>query len=58
MVASDQEQRIDLKRPLLIILTPRTAWFDEDGLEQFRADTYARDGSLARALKRAGVGSD
>lgn len=55
VVASGKEQRIELERPLPVILTYRTAWIDENGVEQFRGDVYERDQVVASALQSAGV---
>jgi murein L,D-transpeptidase YcbB/YkuD len=55
VLASGKEQRIEIERPLPVILTYRTAWIDENGIEQFRGDIYARDSVVARALQSAGV---
>lgn len=55
IVAAGEERRIDLERPLPVILAYRTAWIDENGVEQFRGDVYGRDRDVAGALKSAGV---
>lgn len=54
-LASGKEQHISLKRPLPVVLTYRTAWIDENGVEQFRGDIYDRDRGVAAALQAAGV---
>ena len=55
VLARGRERRIDLERPLPVHLTYRSAWIDEDGVEQFRGDIYARDRKIAAALQAAGV---
>lgn len=50
-----RERRITLDNPLPVHLTYRSAWIDENGIEQFRGDVYARDARIAAALKNAGV---
>lgn len=50
-----RERRINLDRPLPVHLTYRSAWIDENGVEQFRGDIYGRDRKIATALKNAGV---
>lgn len=50
-----RERRITLDNPLPVHLTYRSAWIDENGVEQFRGDVYARDARIAAALKNAGV---
>ena len=50
-----RERRIDLNDPLPVHLTYRSAWIDEQGVEQFRGDIYGRDRKIANALTRAGV---
>lgn len=55
VLAGGRERRIELERPLPVHLTYRSAWIDENGVEQFRGDIYARDAKIARALESAGV---
>ncbi len=55
LLADGREHRVDLERPLPVFLTYRTAWIDENGVEQFRGDIYSRDREVAQALKAAGV---
>ncbi|MEO1491211.1 MAG: L,D-transpeptidase family protein [Pseudomonadota bacterium] len=50
-----RERRVDLDEPLPVHLTYRTAWIDENGVEQFRGDIYGRDRKIAEALTAAGV---
>ena len=50
-----RERRVDLLDPLPVHLTYRSAWIDEQGIEQFRGDIYGRDRKIAQALTRAGV---
>ena len=50
-----RERRVDLDQPIPVHLTYRTAWIDENGVEQFRGDIYGRDRKIARALADAGV---
>ncbi len=55
VLAQGRERRIDLERPLPVHLTYRSAWIDENGVEQFRGDIYDRDAKIAAALEAAGV---
>jgi L,D-transpeptidase YcbB len=55
VLAQGRERRIDLERPLMVHLTYRSAWIDENGVEQFRGDVYDRDAKIAAALEAAGV---
>jgi len=50
-----REQQIDLKEPVPIFLSYNSAWVNEQGTAQYRADIYARDKKVLRALERAGV---
>lgn len=50
-----RERRITLDNPLPVHLTYRSAWIDENGVEQFRGDIYRRDSKIAAALKAGGV---
>jgi murein L,D-transpeptidase YcbB/YkuD len=51
ILASGRTTRIDLPRPMQIVLTYYTAWVDETGTIQFREDVYARDQAVIAALK-------
>lgn len=55
ILESGREQHIPLDEPLAVVLSYRTAWIDENGVEQFRGDIYGRDRAVAQALKAAGV---
>ncbi len=50
ILASGRTTRIDLPRPMPIVLTYYTAWVDESGTMQFREDVYARDQAVLAAL--------
>ena len=50
LLASGRTTRIDLPRPMPVVLTYYTAWVDETGTLQFRDDVYARDGAVLAAL--------
>ena len=50
-----KERRVNLEAPVPVHLTYRTAWVDEDGTHQFRADVYGRDARVLAALRAAGV---
>lgn len=50
-----RERRVNLEEPLPVHITYRSAWIDENGVEQFRGDIYGRDRKIAAALKGAGV---
>ncbi len=50
-----KERQVNLVDPLPVHLTYRTAWVDEDGTYQFRADVYGRDARILAALRAAGV---
>jgi murein L,D-transpeptidase YcbB/YkuD len=53
ILASGRTTRIDLPRPVPIVLTYYTAWADETGTLQFREDIYARDQAVLAALDSA-----
>jgi L,D-transpeptidase YcbB len=50
ILGSGRTTRIDLPRPMPIVLTYYTAWVDETGTLQFREDVYARDQAVLAAL--------
>ena len=50
ILASGRTTRIDLPRPVPIVLTYYTAWVDETGTLQFREDIYERDRAVLAAL--------
>jgi murein L,D-transpeptidase YcbB/YkuD len=50
ILASGRTTRIDLQRPMPIVLAYYTAWVDETGTLQFREDVYARDQAVLAAL--------
>jgi len=50
-----KERQVNLEDPLSVHLTYRTAWVDDDGTYQFRADVYGRDARILAALRAAGV---
>ncbi|MEO1505614.1 MAG: L,D-transpeptidase family protein [Pseudomonadota bacterium] len=54
-VRGDRERYYELKAPVPVYLTYRTAWVDDAGELQQRQDIYRRDRSVARALRKAGV---
>ena len=49
ILASGRTTRVDLPKPMPVLLTYATAWV-EDGVVQFRSDVYGRDGRLLEAL--------
>jgi murein L,D-transpeptidase YcbB/YkuD len=49
------EQWVQIDHPFPVYLTYRTAWIDDEGQRQFRADVYRRDREVADALVAAGV---
>ncbi len=49
------ERRVNLDTPVPVYLTYRTAWVDENGVDQFRQDIYGRDTLVIKALRDAGV---
>jgi murein L,D-transpeptidase YcbB/YkuD len=53
ILASGRTTRIDLPRPVQIVLTYYTAWVDETGTLQFREDVYGRDPAVLAALDDA-----
>lgn len=55
ILASGRERHVTLDRPLPVVLAYRTAWIDENGVEQFRGDIYNRDRAVMRALQSSGV---
>jgi murein L,D-transpeptidase YcbB/YkuD len=50
ILASGKTTRIDLPRPVQIVLAYFTAWVDENGAIQFREDVYGRDQAVLSAL--------
>lgn len=42
--------RVSLDRPIPVYFSYMTAWVDQDGLLQFRADVYERDAALDAVL--------
>lgn len=55
ILSRQKERQVNLVEPLPVHLTYRTAWVDEDGTYQFRADVYGRDARILAALRAAGV---
>jgi len=55
VLASGRERFVYLERPVPVHLTYRTAWVDEIGALQLRADIYDRDAAALAALSAAGV---
>jgi murein L,D-transpeptidase YcbB/YkuD len=53
ILASGKTTRIDLPRPVQIVLAYYTAWVDETGTLQFREDVYGRDQAVLAALDDA-----
>ncbi len=49
------EQWVKIDHPFPVYLTYRTAWIDDLGQHQFRADVYHRDSAVAAALSAEGV---
>ena len=54
-LSNGRERHVNLDDPLPVHLTYRTAWVDQAGVEQFRADIYGRDKTIGTALAKAGV---
>jgi murein L,D-transpeptidase YcbB/YkuD len=54
-LATGKERHVDLRRPVPVHIVYRTAWFDEDGTAQYRADVYGRDAKLIEAMEAKGV---
>lgn len=55
LLGSGRERYVHLDTPVPVHLTYRTAWIDDAGQVQFRADVYERDADVAAALEAAGV---
>ena len=55
MLASGRERHVTLTDPVAVHLVYRTAWRDDAGRDQFRADVYGRDAAVVQALRGAGV---
>lgn len=49
-LADGRPRRVDLARPVTVMLLYLTAFADGDGTLQFRRDVYDRDGAVLRAL--------
>ncbi|MEO0362121.1 MAG: L,D-transpeptidase family protein, partial [Pseudomonadota bacterium] len=58
ILARGKERRVNFDEPVPVHLTYRTAWIDEDGGRQYRADVYGRDARVLGALKAEGVLAD
>ncbi len=56
VLASGRETTIRLETPVPIHLEYRTAWVDETGRPEYRADVYGRDARILAALRAKGVG--
>lgn len=57
VLATGRERYVRFDMPVPVHLTYRTAWVDEAGVDQFRADIYGRDAAVLDALRAAGVGA-
>ena len=55
LLDSGKERWVHLDEPVTVNLTYRTAWVDENGDAQFRADIYGRDESVWAALEAEGL---
>lgn len=55
VLASGRERYVYLDRPVPVHLTYRTAWIDDAGALQLRADVYRRDAAALAALTAVGV---
>ncbi|MFH1842936.1 MAG: L,D-transpeptidase family protein [bacterium] len=55
-IASGENLKIGLPRPLPVFLVYLTAWVDENGATNFREDIYGRDESLQVALNQPPAG--
>jgi murein L,D-transpeptidase YcbB/YkuD len=55
VLATGRERYVNLDVRIPVHLTYRTAWVDEAGQPQFRADVYGRDALVADALRAIGV---
>jgi murein L,D-transpeptidase YcbB/YkuD len=53
--AKEGEHWVTLDHPMPVYLTYRSAWVDDAGARQFRADVYHRDELVSQALIAAGV---
>jgi murein L,D-transpeptidase YcbB/YkuD len=49
------ERWVNLREPVPVHLTYRTAWVDERGVDQFREDIYGRDATVFEAMMNAGL---
>jgi L,D-transpeptidase YcbB len=45
-----QEQYVNLKKPVPVMITYYTSWVDDDGLLNFRDDIYGHDSTLSRKM--------
>lgn len=55
LLDSGRERWVNLKEPVRVNLTYRTAWVDEKGVAQFREDVYGRDEAVWGALEAEGL---
>ncbi|MEL7012366.1 MAG: L,D-transpeptidase family protein [Pseudomonadota bacterium] len=57
VLATGQETRVDLVKPIPVHIIYRTAFTDSKGRAQYRSDVYGRDAQIWNAMVRAGVTS-
>jgi murein L,D-transpeptidase YcbB/YkuD len=55
VLATGHERYVNLRAHVPVHLDYRTAWIDEAGRAQFRADHYGRDAAVSAALRAHGV---
>ena len=51
-LASGRERQVDLETPVPVYLSYQSAWVDEHGVPQYRADVYGRDGEPCHRCDR------
>ena len=49
---TNEQTRVELKRPIPVNIAYATAWAEMDGAVHFRKDTYKRDGKLKRVIEQ------
>ncbi len=54
-LASGEETKMYLDKPLPVHITYQTAWVGADGVTNFRDDIYGRDSAIYEALQKAGI---
>jgi len=52
VIETNEQTRVELKKPIPVHIAYLTAWADTDGTVHFRKDSYKRDGTLKKAIEQ------